>query len=632
MRKIQLFLKLYRKQKEKSMLLLLIFICVGAVMSGTLLIQMNNEEFYNAQMNAVEAEYAVPTEQLREELVLLENTVEVVLGSFSFGCILIGIWGGTCLFLFHTGMMQKSFAMFRIYGMKSSDFAYKAVLDGFLYGIVSGGVGILAGYGLFQYLTQKLCGAEVVLHLFSKESLQVFLEITIFLFMIAFFGSLIAGVYLYDKPLVNILNDRREKRRRNTHFRIAAIEAVVMFILVKQMLEGSKSYIEIMILVCGMLILLLFVVFYFIFGRITKIRGKLNSVMGLSYRFLCVRNKRDAILASTISVGAVLICFVMNIELNFSELIRDSYRDNMGYSVAVRMDDYTKIEEVAEELERNGYLYTFVYSKLMDYADLEGEMASEGKFWALVIGEQTDENVHFSVRPGTFAAENYFSSYLNVNPGEQYSFFGKEILCERLLTDNQALSLVSYNILVNETDWKLGLDESWSGVFLLDLEMAEEAQLEKLLEGKGCHMETATQITDALRLLMSDYLCIVFIVGAMIVLVTGAFFYSMVLSDLNERKKELYLYRVYGASRKKALMVVFLEYLLIAWIASFSVVFVVLGIGEMYFLYMLHRHYPISGIVVVVTSLIASIFVMGCCVVAEWQNTRKNGMEIIRDE
>ena len=41
MRKIQLFLKLYRKQKEKSMLLLLIFICVGAVMSGTLLIHSN---------------------------------------------------------------------------------------------------------------------------------------------------------------------------------------------------------------------------------------------------------------------------------------------------------------------------------------------------------------------------------------------------------------------------------------------------------------------------------------------------------------------------------------------------------------------------------------------------------------
>lgn len=632
MRKLRLFLNLYRKQKGKNILLLLIFICVGAVMSCTLLIQVNNMEFYNVQINELESEFAVTAEQLKEQLILLQNTVEVVLGSFAFGCILIGIWGGSCLLLLQTVLMQKSYAMFRIYGMKRSDFVYKAVLDGILYGIFSGGAGIVGGYVLFQYLADKLCGTEAVFHLFSKESLLVFFEITLILFLIAFFGSLVSGFYLYDKPLVNILNDRREKRRKSTHFQVAVTEAIVMFFLVKQMLEGDKNYIEMMLLVCGGLVLLLLAVFYFIFGRVTKVRRKLNSAIGLSYRFLCARNKRDAMLAATISVGAVLICFVMNIELNFSEMIRDSYRDNMGYSVAVRMDDWSKTKEVAKELERNGYPYTLVYSKLMDYADLQGENAAEGKFWALVIGGQTDENVHFQVKQGAFAAENYFSSYLNVAPGERYSFFGEEILCEKLLTDNQALSLVSYNILVNEADWRLGLDETWSAAFLLDLETAEEAQLKQLISGKDCHMETATQITDALSQLMSDYLCIVFIVGAMLVIVTGAFFYSMVLSDLTERKKELYLYRAYGASRKKALWVVFFEYLLIAWIASFSVIFVILGVGESYFLYMLHRHYPVSGAVVVITSLVVSAFVMGCCVVAEWQNTRKNGTEIIRDE
>lgn len=632
MRKLQLFFTLYRKQKWKNILLIFIFACVGAVLSCTLLIQHNNEGFYNTQINRIEADFGLTGEQLREELMLLEDTVEVVLGAFSFGCILIGIWGGTCLILFQSIMMQKSFALLRIYGMSRRDFCYKAVLDGTLYGIFSGGVGSAAGYILFPYLAQKLCGTEVVFSLFSGKTLIVFFEVTLLLFLIAFFGSLIAGIYLYEKPLVNILNDRKERRRKNTLWKIAVVEAFVMFTITKQLLEGDKSYIEIMLLICGIIMLLLFAVFYFVFSVITKKRKGLSSIWGLSYRFLCARNKRDAMLAATISVGALLICFVMNIELNFSGIIRDSYRDNMGYSVAVRMEDWYRREEVREELKNNGYGYTLVYSKLMNYADLEGESGKEGRFWALVVADRKDDNVHFKVEPGTFAAENYFSSYLNVEPGKTYTFFGEETLCEKRLTDNQALSLVSYNILINEGDFKLGLDESWSAVFLMDVELEEEEQIEALIEGKGCYMETASQLTDALSQLMSDYLCIVAIVGTMLIIVTGAFFYSMILSDLTERKRELYLYRMYGASKNKAFWVVFLEYLLIAWIASFSVLFVILGVGECFFLYMLHRHYPVSGAVVILTSFVVSSFVMGCCTLAEWQNTRKSGTEIIRDE
>lgn len=41
------------------------------------------------------------------------------------------------------------------------------------------------------------------------------------------------------------------------------------------------------------------------------------------------------ILAATLSIGAILICVILNIRFNFAGIITDSYRDNMGYSKLV---------------------------------------------------------------------------------------------------------------------------------------------------------------------------------------------------------------------------------------------------------------------------------------------------------
>lgn len=106
----------------------------------------------------------------------------------------------------------------------------------------------------------------------------------------------------------------------------------------------------------------------------------------------------------------------------------------------------------------------------------------------------------------------------------------------------------------------------------------------------------------------------------------------MVQSDLAARKKELYLYQIYGASRKKAFWVVYLEYLMIAWISSFSVVCVTMVIGSCFFRFFLNRHYPLSIPVVLITSFVSSVFVLLCCFWAQWVNSLGTKTEIIRDE
>ena len=249
-----------------------------------------------------------------------------------------------------------------------------------------------------------------------------------------------------------------------------------------------------------------------------------------------------------------------------------------------------------------------------------------------VVGQRTDHNEHFHVSSGSFRAENYFVSRFQLQEGKGYDILGKHLIFENKLSDNQGLSLINYNVLVNEEDWRYVIDDTWSRVFLMDVTTKEEELLTRLLMDEPCSVETATQIVDELNKIMKDYLLVVSVVGVMITLVTGTFFYSMIQNDLLERTKELFLYQIYGASRKKAVRVIFMEYIWIAVTASFSVVFVVMALGELYFLYMLQRHYPLSIVVVVLTTVLVSGFVFLCCIIAEKITYKGRNIGLIRDE
>ena len=143
---------------------------------------------------------------------------------------------------------------------------------------------------------------------------------------------------------------------------------------------------------------------------------------------------------------------------------------------------------------------------------------------------------------------------------------------------------------------------------------------------------TTTESVNEVAELLSDYLSVVAVTGIMLILVTGTFFYSMVRSDLLSRKKEMFLYQVFGASRRKAFWVVFLEYLMIAWTAAVCVLAASMLVGGFVYGFLLRTFYPLSAPTVIITSLSVTIFVLGCCYIAQWINFRSGKMEMIRDE
>lgn len=636
LKRLTLFFRLYQQQKAKYALVYMMFLCVSIVMSCTFFIKENNKLFYEMQISNMQMQGLGQTqEQLQQELLLVQDTVEEILTMFSFASILLGIWGAVTIFFFQAIHMQTSYAMLRIYGMGYGDFIKKAAVEAVLYGVLAGIPGNIIGFYLFGYLAKKLCDVSSCISLLSKEMLCVCMKNILVIFSIFICVGVITGTYTYHKSLVNILHERKGKEKKKEWFYITGIMSCGLFFFLKLLMEGEEKYLERMLLVCVGIIGLLFIIFFIVFGVVvSKRRGKrkIKEIHEISFCFLCTRKKRDALLAATISAGAVLICFVLNILLNFSELIRESYIDNMGYSIAIRMEDWYSKEDVQEVLDANGYGYTTVYSKLMKYEELDYVFSEDGYFWALVLGKQTDNNTHFQVEQGAFLVENYFSNVLGIVSGQSYSFFGEQSYCVGRLQDNQALSLVSYNFLVHEENWKLGLDESWSAVLLLNVNKIQEQEIQQLIKRHPCQIETATMITDALSELMTDYLSIVTVVGSLLIVVVGSIFCSMIGSDLQQRKKEVYLYRIYGATKKQALQVIYREYFLLSWIAAFGVVFAVTIVGEAFFLFMLKKHYPISGLVVLVTSVIVTVFVLICCVVAEKIYMRNTKTEMIRDE
>ncbi len=637
MSKFLFFLKFYRSQKMRFFLLVFIFAFAGAVLSCTLLIHGNNEEYYQAQMKNLADDHVMSENAMEQGEVTIYDTMEKVLTVFSLCSILIVIWGCTSILFFQNISMQESHAMLRVFGMKKKDVFCRAWVEGVSFGVLGGIVGDAGGSFLFRHLSKKLCDIDTQVNLLSMKTLKVLLAVIVFLVFISFFGSFISGLVIYEKPIVIMLYGRKtEKDKEKITYRFFVIlEFVLLYVLATVLFYENRSYINIILAICGIVLLLLFAVFYLMFKGQTKRRysekKKLDKISGISYRFLCTRNRRDALLAATISVGAIIICFVLNIIFNSSGILRDSYRDNLGYSTMVQMDGISGSKKIQDILDKNGYFYTKGYSKWMNYSELNG-ISVDDFFSALVLEEQTDGNKNFKVLEGSFAAENKFVALCSLELGTMSDIFGKELVYAENIKDNQWLSLISYNIKVNRKDWNLELDDTWSTIFLLDLSQSAEKELISLLKDEPCSVETASQLTDMIMELFSEYLSVVVVVGVMLILVTGAFFYSMVRSDLLARKKELYLYQIYGASRKKAFWVVYLEYLMIAWIASFSVILVTMVLGDVVFSLMLKKHYPLSIPVVLITSLVSTLFVLACCMIAQLMNFMSTKMEIIRDE
>lgn len=452
---------------------------------------------------------------------------------------------------------------------------------------------------------------------------------------------IVSGADLYidlkmtEKAIPQILFRRKSSYNGHQSYYILMMEGIGIALYALLVFRVKRTYLFTTGLVCLLLSLILFMVFHFFFGIFTKRKRrtqKIKKYKELSFCFLCSRNKRDAILSIVISAGTILLCLAANIVFNTGGLLRSAYQDNLGYTVLIRMDDFSQKDKVKNKLDELGFGYTFAYSKLTDYSELNHMNGEEGQFWTLVIDSCTDGNPHFSVPAGSFLAENYFSTRCGLLTGIKSDLFGSETSFLGNLEDNQYLSLVSYNFIINKEDWKPGIDDGWNAIFLTDVSLAQEKELESQLKVFSCHMESASAIIDELKELMSDYFDILILVTGMIILVTAAIFYSMISSDLANRKTETYLYRIFGASFTSAQKIIFYEYTLIALISSFAVSFTIMVCGELYFYFGLKKHFPLSIPVVAITTGVAVLFVFLCCQAAGYVNTRNTGLEVIRDE
>lgn len=625
MKKIKLFCYLNRTQKVKYFMLFLMFLLTSIILSATLLVSQNNIEYYQPEIETLTLNSLNPVYQQMEN----------ILNIFSAASIMIAVWGGVTLFAFKDNAMEKTFIICKLYGMLWRDLLYKAFIDLFFFGIIASAIGGIGGCYLFKYIVLNICDIHVQINFISRSIFFVLLKESIILCTIAFCGSLISATYVFNKNIMNILNQRMNAVDNHLLHTLSTISFLIITIEIFCCFQKSARYIFIMFAIVIMMLLLLYSLFCFVFFRkMEQKRNKkeLKNKIGLSYRFLCSHHKKDAILAATLSIGAVIICVILNIKFNFTGIITDSYRDNMGYSVGIRITEIEKKEEIQKKLDDNGYKYTMVYSKLVPYNILNGKQNMEGEFWATIIGDSTDNNKHFTVPLGEFAVESYFSNYANVFEGVNYEIFNKTMKCNRIIMDNQALSIVNYSLLINERDWIVDIDSSWSAVFLLNLSHGQIKDLNKMMETESCEIETASMIADALVEIFSDYLVIVSIIGSILIYVIFVFLYSVIQNDLIARKSEIILYQIYGASHAEAKLVIYQEYLMVAIISSFSVIFTVMILGEAFFAFFLHKHYPISLLVICITTCLVAIFVMVCCFIAEKFNSNKRKMEVIRDE
>lgn len=631
MNRIIFFLKLNYKNKAESILLFFVFLIAAGILSSSLLIQKNNRLFYEAQLSRSFGNDIASV----EEFSTVSDTIGAVLSVLSILGMIILVWGALVLFLFRDLSMRNTYAICRIYGMRTSDVYCKAFTDMIIYGVFSGISGLPIGYLIFNLLSEKLSGIKAGFSILSFNVLSTLLLAALILTIAAGMSSLISGMFVFEKKIVSIFYERKKTVKYKKTMYAAWAGLILFYCALRLSLGGEIRYLKIIMFIIAVPSLMLFLIFRLVFTAGTKKyrnSGRLDSISGLSLRFLCTRHRRDAILAATVSVGAIIIFFIMNVEFNIDGILRDSYRDNLGYSTLIRADRLENAPQISKLLDGNGYLYTQMYSRLMDYSDLNGCENMDGQFWIALVGKQTAGNSHFFVEKGSFKAENRFIYLCGLTMGNSYGLFGNTLYFVEAQSENQALSLINYNVILNADDYGYQIDDSWSVVYLLDISTAKEKELSRLLENEPCKAETASLLIDELNDMLSDYLLLVAAVGIMLVTVTGTFFYSIIKNDIQERRREQYLYRIFGASKKEAVRVIFGEYIIVALVSSFSVAFVIMTLGEMLFMYMLERHYPLSIAVTLLTTFVVTAFIMLCCLTAQKSAQKSEGIACLRDE
>lgn len=644
--KITLFLKLYRDKKAENIILLILYTLLSSAISMVLLVQENNGVLI---ADGISKGGFSETEKMS----ILYDSTENILGIIVVITLFAGVAGVMCLIHFRNRELMKSMVILRIYGMNGKDIIYKALADALIYGIISCAFGYVIGYGLFKGFTRDILGTSYVLGVVSGHSVLILGKLLVFMPVLIILCNLYTDLKIINIPMVEVLYERNAEVRQkhlddwiddkdklvkciaNSKSVAFALCIFIMFYAFTAFHIDGAAF-KVLIIITAIIFVfsyILFKLFFKLFADRIRENKELHTMRDITRCFMCARKRRDILLACVISMGTVLICIVSNIRFNISGILRSAYRDNMGYSILVRVDDYEDRVNVKETLNEMKISYTSAYSKLMDYSDLAGVEESDdgGKFWALVIDERTDDNRHFHVPEHGAVVENYFANRCGLIE-QDIKFFGGYISSWELSDTDQYLSLVNYNVMINYNDWKLGIDEEWSPIFLIDASKMQEKMIADAISDYDCHIESASGLIDEISQLMKDYMRIIAVTAATLILVVSSVFYTLIRKDLVSRRTELYLYQVFGATGLQADMIVFGEYIIIALVSSVVVTVAVLIIGELYFYYGLHKHFPFSVPILLITTGTAMIFIFACCKAAGFISRKGAGVQVIRDE
>lgn len=635
MNRISLFIKLYRKRKFDNITIFILFSLLASVISMVLLVQANNKVLFRNQLISMGILSERNLFDAKTELEIALFNTENVLGIIAMSAIIICVIGGLSLIGFRNSNAIKALVMMHICGMQKKDLILKECIDIVFFGIPSIVIGHMVGYFLFTHFTKTILASEKCIQLFSFVSILALCKSSLLVVFIILCGNLFFDLKVLDSAPATFLYNRSGEKNKHLYIVVLILELFGTMIYSLCIFHIEKKYIMISVMIIVLLSGALFLLFHLFFGVFTRKKRhniKINRLKDISFCFLCSRNKRDAILAIVISVGTIILCMGANILFNVDEILRSAYRDNLGYTSIVFADNIFETEKIKTVLDNNNYVYTLGYSKLMNYSELKGMELEDGQFWALIIDTQTDHNFHFMIPNGTFLGENYFESRCNLLPGEDSALFGGNVIYTGNITDNQYMSLISYNFLINKSDYHLGIDDDFHPVFMMDISEKDELSLKHLLKGYACHIDSAAELINELKMGLQKYLDILVVLVFMIVVVTATIFYTVIRQDLYKRKTEMYLYRIFGASSNKAQKIIFLEYLMISIVSAFAVSFTIMFWGEIYFYFGVGKHFPFSIPIIIFTSCVAGGFVFICCRIAGIMNEKTVGLEAIRDE
>lgn len=528
-----------------------------------------------------------------ENFAQMEQEVRTITKSVSIIGLFAAIMGGVgiaCLSILNMNRRQQELCMLRVLGMKKRQLHQMVLLDSCIIGIVAFICAVPMGIGI-TFIINKLFFYSYDFVFYSKYLLDFLLVLLISIGISCIFSIIPNYLYSELSPIMILRQEELSAKKR------MKLTKPILIILSGITAAGTIYYDNLMMIayMAGIFIFA-FSVYVFIKTLLIIINFLLNipvinnSIIKLIIIRMNKQSKKLCLIIVTLTIGLVSIGLTQNISGSILPGVEELIKSELGYNLLLtspktneesinNMIQNTKsITGTAKTLRINGTIDSINGVSIEDYLE-DDDYKNREKLNNLTFEGVETSNINAKILKGrlfstedvkTIVINNEFADALSLDCGDTI-----ELRMGAVKSSYKIIGIFEKQ-LVNTSEIKMPLDSlsndiMWSSVtYYMNVDEKDLDEVINTLYNKigDCFIVNMLDMAPSLYKTVREQMSLFTGISIISIISFILFMTNILLIDLLGRKKEWYLYRVYGAKNKTVIFMMMVEAILIGVIAS----------------------------------------------------------------